>query len=74
MSERFNDLFRGVFVATPIRQRGGRPLGDVSSGLIELKLFASIIAIAAIFLLERFINVHRLTADRHEHWSEPWRG
>jgi len=32
--------------------------GDVAFGLIKLKLFASISAIAAIYLLERFINVH----------------
>ena len=34
--------------------------GDVAFGLVELKLFASISAIAAIYLLERFINVHPL--------------
>jgi uncharacterized protein (TIGR00645 family) len=32
--------------------------GDVAFGLIKLKLFASISAIAAIYLLERFINIH----------------
>ena len=40
------------------------PSGDVAFGLVELKLFASISAIAAIYLLERFINVHPL--DRNE--------
>ena len=34
--------------------------GDVAFGLIKLRLFASISAIAAIYLLERFINVHPL--------------
>jgi len=31
---------------------------DIAFGLIKLKLFASITAIAAIYLLERLINVH----------------
>ena len=32
--------------------------GDAAFGLIKLKLFASISAIAAIYLLERFISTH----------------
>jgi len=35
---------------------------DAAFGLIKLKLFASISAIAAIYLLERFINVHPVDA------------
>ena len=36
----------------------GERLDIVDFGVIKLKLFASISAIAAIYLLERFINVH----------------
>ena len=45
--------------AAPETEPTDRP-GDVAFGLIKLKLFASISAIAAIYLLERFINVHPL--------------
>ncbi len=35
-----------------------RPTGIVDFGVIKLKLFASICAIAAIYLLEHFIDIH----------------
>jgi uncharacterized protein (TIGR00645 family) len=50
-------LVRGS--SNPEAEPSGRS-GDVAFGLVELKLFASISAIAAIYLLERFINVHPL--------------
>ena len=44
--------------STPARvEQASEQSSDVAFGLIKLKLFASISAIAAIYLLERLINV-----------------
>jgi uncharacterized protein (TIGR00645 family) len=49
-----------IFLPAPAAAEGGSPGGPgvVDFSMLMLRLFASISAIAAIYLLERFINVH----------------